>query len=249
MNSALHTSIDPSTWNDFVSRSPQGSVFSRTEFVEALGVDYELVMLVENRQPVLGAIVLLCEGQVVRAPFPLTMYHGVLCNGAFQTMPNHKRSKWLMDKITTLLSELEKRYARVSFCLHHQFEDVRPFQWFHYHEQHLGRFSIDVRYTGIIDLEKIADFEEFLAQVRTVRRQEYRKAVADGFVVEESDDIDLLDRLHRMTFERQGLVRDSGEEQLVRNISHAALDNGFGNLLVCCDKHGRPMVYTCESKY
>jgi hypothetical protein len=53
-----------------------------------------------------------------------------------------------------------------------------------------------------------------------------------------SRDIDTLDRLHGMTFERQGLGRTDGEIRLVRKITPAALDQGFGELLLCRNAAG-----------
>ncbi|MHB1327502.1 MAG: GNAT family N-acetyltransferase [Gemmatimonadales bacterium] len=76
-----------------------------------------------------------------------------------------------------------------------------------------------------------------MAGARTVRRQEYRKA-GSRFQVEVSQDLDLLDQLHGRTFERQGLVRSDHEQRQLRAIAGAALEHGFGELLVAFDTDG-----------
>jgi hypothetical protein len=235
---------DKSLWDAFVAASPQGNIFCHTVLLDALPDLYEAFVLMEDGRIVLGALILRRDSQVLKAPYPMTMYQGVLCCGEYQQMPFHRRSRWLLERMALFLAELDKRYSRLSFCLFHQFEDLRAFQWLHFHEPQLGMFRIDLRYTGILCLQGIADFETYLTQVRTVRRQEYRRALADGFTIESSSEIDLLNQLHAKTFERQGIVRGAEEERLLLSIAVAALDKGFGEMLICRDKLGNPASAT-----
>jgi hypothetical protein len=69
--------------------------------------------------------------------------------------------------------------------------DLRPFQWHNYHEPDKGQFKIDLRYTGILDLKKYSNFDEYLVSVRSVRRQEYKKA-SQTLKVQFSNDVELL---------------------------------------------------------
>jgi len=234
----VKTCTDKIQWDLFVSESQQGNVFCITAFLDTILDKYELIVLEDKGKILLGAIILRNDAEILKAPYPFTMYQGVLCYKEFQEMPFHKRSVWLLENLTCLLSQMEKKYNRISFCLPHTFADLRGFQWFHYHEPHCGMFKIDLRYTGILDLSYISDFEIYLTMVRSVRRQEYRKALKEGFSVEITNDIELLNRLHAMTFERQGIVRGDMEEQLLLNIAKAALEKGFGELLVCFDNKG-----------
>jgi hypothetical protein len=240
----FHICKEKTHWDSFVSTSPQGNIFCCTKFLDALLDEYELFTLTENGEIILGAVVMRRGDISLKAPYPLTMYQGALCSRKYDELPYHKRPRWLLEFLNLLFMELESRYKRISFSLFHTFDDIRPFQWFHYHEPALGTFSIVPRYTGILDLAGIHDFEKYLAQVRTVRRQEYNKALRDGFTVELTDDIELLNRLHGETFERQGISRSHEEERLVLNISKAALESSFGELLVCRDRYGIPASAT-----
>lgn len=235
---------DKNKWDTFVGESSQGNVFCCTDFLDALPVAYELITLTEYNKIVLGAIVLHCNSDVIKAPYPMTMYQGILCHSRLEELPSHKYSKWLQEHLTSLFVEIESRFPRISFCLFHQFNDLRPFQWFHFHEPNRGMFKIELKYTGILDLAEFSDFEAYLGAIRTVRRQEFRKALGDGFVIEVSDDIDMLNRLHRKTFERQGLVREREDERLLASIAGAALAKGFGELLVCRDRDGNAASMT-----
>jgi lipid II:glycine glycyltransferase (peptidoglycan interpeptide bridge formation enzyme) len=166
------------------------------------------------------------------------MYQGIIFDESARSMPLHRRAKWILDVTEFLLTEMEQRYDLISFCLHHAVEDLRSFQWFHYHEPERGQFKIELRYTGLLDLGSARDFDGYLSSIRTVRRQDYRRAESGGLAIEESEDIDTLSRLHRLTFERQGIDRGQEEERLLLAISKAALSKGFGQLLLCRNREG-----------
>jgi hypothetical protein len=61
---------------------------------------------------------------------------------------------------------MEQRYDRISFCLHYRVEDLRSFQWFYYHEPQHGQFRMDLRYTGLLDLSAVQNFDAYLSTIR-----------------------------------------------------------------------------------
>jgi lipid II:glycine glycyltransferase (peptidoglycan interpeptide bridge formation enzyme) len=97
-----------------------------------------------------------------------------------------------------------------------------------------------LNYTGILGLSKIESFDQVLVNARTVRRQEYKKCVKNGFTVEESDDINILNLLHNKTFERQGISRSESEVFLTTTLAEKSISKGFGRLLICRDEKGIP---------
>ena len=221
-------------WDSFVGQSPQANVFCQSFFLDALGVDYDLWLLMAEGGALAAGAVLLKDrtGAVLNAPHPLSMYHGLLMGSVFKSMPIHRRSKETLEVTAAFLAQLESRHERLSFCQHPGFDDLRGFSWFHYHEQERGMFRIDLRYTGLIDLTAHPDFEGYLSSIRPGRRNEYRKAVKNGLTAEASDDVDLLSRLYQLTFERQGLAKDAVEFSLLKSIASKAISNGSGELLV-----------------
>ena len=220
-------------WDAFVSQSPQGSVFCLSAFLNALLVEWEGIFITENGVPLMGAVLLMKEGKVLKAPYPFTIYQGVMLDGSFATMPHHRRSKLIPELEEFLLAHLSVRYEQLSFCMHHAFEDLRGFQWFNYHNNGGGQFSFDLRYTGLIDLKNYLTLDDYVACIRSVRRQEYRKGLNGNFTIETSNDVDCFDELHRKTFERQGIERSAQEALLFRSITRAMLESGMGELLFC----------------
>ena len=53
-----------------------------------------------------------------------------------------------------------------------------------------------------------------------------------------SDNIEILDDLHNLTFERQGLKRNDSKKFLAVNFSKIAIEKGFGRLMICNTKEG-----------
>ena len=232
-------------WNNFVDLSPQNNVFCSTPFLDSVGVEYELWFIEKNGQAILGAIVLLDDaGRPLSAPYSFTQFQGILFSNNRADVQPHHFVKNELRAIEFLLSNLESRYSKISFCLHPHYNDLRSFSWFHYHEPERGQFQIDINYTGWINLGESTDFENYLSKIRQTRRYEYRKALKEGMVVEVSHDVDTLMELYRLTFRRQGVELDSSELSLVRSISTAALSQEFGELQLCRDRHGSAISAT-----
>jgi hypothetical protein len=158
--------------------------------------------------------------------------------------PIHRRAKVGLELIGLLLDACVTRYQRFSFCLHHCFDDLRAFQWLNYHAGDDEKINIRVAYTGLIDLGKEASFDAYLATIRSVKRQEYRKASLLPVANEGLEGIDVLASLHRMTFERQDVVYDPKQEVLLRSIASSALRHSYGDLLVCRMPSGEPVAAT-----
>jgi hypothetical protein len=129
------------------------------------------------------------------------------------------------------IEQISERYKKFCFCQSWRLNDLRPYQWHKYHEPDKGQFSLDLRYTGILDLIKFISFDTYLSSVRACRRQEYKKA-SQTLKLKFSHDDSLLDTLYAKTFERQNLERASQDSALLRSICKHAIEGGYGKLSV-----------------
>jgi len=219
---------DDGEWDRFVASSPQGSVFTSSAFLQSLGEECERWLVRENGVPVLAAPILVRDGQTLPQPYAFTQYIGPMFSGAFEQQPSHRRVPLHLRLLEFLLLELVARYPAFSFSLHPALNDVRAFQWLHYHTPELGRMAINPVYTGRLALDATAELSAYLEKVRTVRRQEFRKVEGLGYTRQDGD-YATLDRLHELTFARQGLARSEREVRLLRSITNTALERGFGH--------------------
>lgn len=228
---------DMRLWDAFVAESPQGSVFCTAAFLAAGGQPFEVVGVREKGELLLGAVLIQNEEGLIN---PLSRYQGILFAPAVTAAPQHKVARKTLDLLTFLLAELGAQRDAVRLSLHPSITDLRALQWFHYHEPEKGQFELKLRYTGVLDIGTPPDAEAILAQARTVRRQECRRADKRGYTVEASEDLELLIALEKQTLARQEVTRSAAEEALERKVLQAALRHGFGSLLLCRDPEGAP---------
>lgn len=236
---------DSARWNEFVSTSPQGTVFCHTAYLDSLEARPELYVVEENGRIVLGAVILKNEqGQGIPAPFAFSLYQGVLFADDDLEIPVHRRVGERLVLVDFLLQELEKTQKMISFCLHPTFPDIRSFSWFHYHQKELGNFQVHVRYTGLIDWRLYPDFTAYLNAIRSSRRRDYKKTSTLGLTVEASDDLDTLERLYRLTFERQDITLEEKTIKQLRKLAQQAIQSGIGEMLFCKNKEGQVISAT-----
>ena len=225
-------------WDEFVRTSPQNNLFCSTYFLDAFHQNYDKYFVVKGELILLGVLIIKdSAGTPLNNPF---MYQGILFSKYIELLSSHKKIKITLDSIQFLLTELESIYGTISLSLHHSLIDLRGFQWHNYHNKKGLKPSLNLNYTGILGIDEIENFDQILANARTVRRQEYNKCIKNGFTVEESLDVDILNSLHAKIFERQGINRSDSEVLLANEFAKESLSKGFGRLLVCKDKQGIP---------
>ncbi len=222
---------DKRVWDAFISTSPQRSVFVYSNFLDSLQVHYDLVTCYEKGKVVAGAVLIYTNvGEPIGGMFPFTQYQGVLLADNTQKAA-HSQLSYEFKIVEYFIGQLTEHYKKSCFCQSWRFRDLRPFLWLNYHEPDKGQFKIDLRYTGILNLQKFKNFEDYLSSVRSVRRQEFKKS-SQVLKFQFSDDDSLLDALHAKTFERQNLERDSQDSSLVRSICKHSIAGGYGKMSV-----------------
>lgn len=226
-------------WDAFAATSPQRSAFILSPFLDSLGVDYDLVTCSDRNRIVAGVVILrTADGGTRDSVHLFTEYQGMLLANDLG-LQHHSRLTHGFKAVEYLLEQVIETYRGCCLCHSWRLEDIRPFQWVNYHEPAKGVFKIDLRYTASADLQQYDGFEKYLASIRSVRRQEYRKARSTlrwAF----STDENLLDLLHGKTLARQGIVRTAHESDLVRSIARRAFAGGYGKMI--CAMRGETPV-------
>lgn len=235
---------DPLEWDAFVRDSPHGSIFATTAFMDCLGFARQLYVLREEGRIIAGAPVFSGPHGAHVSPLPFTLYQGVMVAGDVCGLPSHSRIRRGLENVEAICGELTARHTPVSFCQHYNFEDMRGFQWFNYHKPEAGHFAVELRYTGVLELNRYPDFDSYLGQVRELRQREYRKAIRGGFSVVESRDAGVLMKLYQKTFDRQGVRIPEEEERIVPVLVEGILNRGIGEMLMCCTPAGEPVSAT-----
>lgn len=225
----LTISGDDAEWDGLVAASPQGTIFSQSRYLRALGTPFKCYLVRGAGGEVLAGVPVLetpdAQG-MLPAPFHYSPYQGIAFAASLGRLSRHKRTTAEYRLTEFIIQSLLGVYRNFSLSLSPQFKDLRPFLWHNYGEAGLPQFKIKHRYTALLDL---ADFqlEAYLMSIRTCRRQEYRKSPA---VIAETDNLPLFLELYRKTFARQEIIVTPDQLDLVRRITSAALSQGFGRL-------------------
>lgn len=227
----IHFKEGRQVWDAFVSTSPQRSIFVYSKFLDSLLVNYDLVTCHSKDKIVAGVVVIYAaSGSPGDTPFPFTQYQGILLADN-SSQAAHSQITHEFKIVEFFIAQLAKHYKTYCLCQSWRLRDLRPFQWHNYHESDKGLFHIDLRYTGILEINKYQDFDGYVSSVRTVRRQEFKKS-SQLLKLQISEDENILDDLHTKTFERQNLGKTHQESALIKSIFKNAIAGGYGKMSV-----------------
>ncbi len=228
MNLTITASASGEWWETLVKTSPQGEIFNSQWFIDALKINYTLYRVADKAGRILAGFCILEDAAelMLPAPYPFTPYQGILFTKDVSDMPTHKKNGIEFQLTQFIIDWLRGRYKNFSMSFSPNFIDLRPFNWYAYDEFSATKFSVNVRYTAYLDLIDFS-LDEYLSEIRSVRRQEYRKNIALTY---QDDHIDSFLENYKNTFSRQGIALAETDLCLVESITRAALDNHAGML-------------------
>ncbi len=220
---------DYGRWDELVEASPQGSIFSKSEFLLSLQRPFRLYLVLERQQP-LALLAAVEDGsgrQLVQSAF--TPYQGILFVDDAKALARQRvAEQFRLSEF--LIAALVARYESVSMAMSCHLDDIRPFLWHNYHHPQLGQFSCQPRYTAILDLDTV-EAASYAAQMRACRRQELKKGAACS--IDRQADLDQFIDLYIRTFARQEITVPPATVALVRSIASRAIGGGYGQLCSC----------------
>jgi len=223
----LQTCTDMVAWDTLVDGSQQGHVFSKSVFLQSLGLPFTCYVVASPQGELLAGAAIVEDGhRMAKAPFAFTPHQGILFAHSVAQQASQKRLTTEFRITEFFINALLEVYPNFSMALSPFFKDLRPFLWHNHGQEDQPKFAIKHRYTGHVNLYNF-DPSEFLTAVRSVRRQEYKKSQVK---IQTSTDLPLFLNLYQQTFERQGLAIDVSTLALVQRICSQAIEAGIGYL-------------------
>jgi len=216
-------------WDRLVDLSPQGCIFCRSWWLEAVCPDgFEVLLVRKGGEVVAGMVLPYARRFIWRgvAMPPLTQTLGVL-------LAPQEASKYVtrLSNEMGALRALVAAIPRVDFFrvnMHYTFTNWLPFHWAGYRQT--------TRYTYV--LEDLSDLDAVLASMESHQRSKLRKARRSGIRVEETDELEPLLEMIRRTFARQGR-RPPHSEDLLRRLDAACARHRARTVLVSRDEQDR----------
>lgn len=213
-------------YDELVLRSPQGSIFALSWWLEAVAPGRWRVNAVEGQGELVAAWPTVVRTGIwgdMHTGAPLTPYLGPLLTPGEGA---HRRSNEI-EQVERLLQRIG-RFAHLEAACNPTFDYWTPLHW--------HGFGQTTHYTW--RLPPVSDTEEAFAGLRENVRREIRKARKTGLVVEEGS-LDEYLLVHEQTATRQGRLEAArANRALIERIDEAAAARGARTILLARDPGG-----------
>lgn len=185
-------------WDKLQELSSQGSLYSKTIWLEAIAKAYKLKYCVygcyKKNQLVGGVGLFYIEKWKKKVAFspPLTPYTGMVISE--ETGKNAKILSRNMRVAEQLIPVLEKDFDYIKLVHHWGLKDIRPFTW--------GGWASSVHYSYLIPL---ANLDGLYASLDKRDRKPIKTAESMGFTCRRDTDYEDFHRLFALTFIKQNM--------------------------------------------
>jgi len=221
--------LSPKDWDSFVEQSPQGSLFCKSWWLQAVcPKNLEVLVLYKGDRIVAGMPMVSIRKfgyEKISMPY-LTKILGVLLEP-----PTSQKYTIILSNEMRILKELVKAippFDNFTINFHYSFNNWLPFFWAGYSQTTYYSYVIP----DLGDTDKV--WENFSGTTRT----EIRKAEKTGIQVEESDNIEEFIRINTLTFSRQSLSPPY-PDNLVRAMDNICRRQNACKILLGRDLQGR----------
>jgi len=179
-------------WERFIDKSPQQSIYVRTWYLDALDIQYKILVAVE-KDSIKGGIIL-TKNELKLYGNPLFVKYLGICFDAFDgsayTIETNNR------KVLKAIIPHIQKYRTFDYTFHQSFRNHLSFYW--------GGFHQATQYTYLMPLAERSP-EEILGNVNSRMRNKIKKAIADSNLTLDHDvDFDSFYAVNEKTFLRQG---------------------------------------------
>jgi len=213
----MHASDALDEWDKFVDESPQGCLFCRSWWLQAVSPhEFEILTLRKGGRIVAGMpmVVSRAFGQRI-----IYMPHFTQALGVLLAPPTKQSYAANLSAEMQVLKELVAaipRFACFNICFHYNFTNWLPFYWSGYQQT--------TRYTYV--LHDLTDLSKVFSGFAHSKRKNIKKAEMLVTVHKDLSAKDFYDH-HEMTLQKQG-ARISYSSELFRRIHDAALTRRAG---------------------
>ena len=217
-------------WDALVSRSPHGTVFHYSWWLEATGKEFKILGCWDKDGSLVGGIPLPFKKRVgftlYHSP-PLTPYLGPIFDLTAAETTVERLS--VMRSCGEQLARAIQGFDSLSYLAGAAAPDLQGFLW--------AGFRADLTYTFRIEAGTTTD--NAFQQIARTHRQKLKKHAQ--CIVETGDDVSALSMFSNQTFERQGIVRPFTDNYL-RGLWREVSKRGRGILYTARDLDGQSVA-------
>jgi hypothetical protein len=226
----LLQSTEFANWDELVRKSPHGTIFHNSWWLEATGWAFEILVCRDEDGQIVAGIPLprkIRAGLTLFHSPILTPYLGPIFDLSRGECPREKLS--LMRSLGESLARAIGGYDSLVYGIGASAPDLQGFLW--------AGFNVYLAYT--FRLEVNGTLDRVLSGATSARRRDLNMAQTRQIVIQSDNGIDSLIELNRQTFARQRLPMPYSESQL-RRLWVAAQSHGQGKIYIASDARGVP---------
>jgi hypothetical protein len=188
---------DNNNWNSQIEKSAQYSLFCSTLFLDGLKTQFEKYFVYDDKELVMAFCIAIFNEKNKKL-----FYKDFHYNQSFYFFKNFNKERSLINyqlKITTFfLDFILKNFKKIRLSLHYSIKDIRSFLFYNFNNN--KNFKIELKYTFIINLLQYKDFTDYLNNIRTSRRQDYKYFSQDQYEILYTNNLDDFINLYKKKF-------------------------------------------------
>lgn len=236
--------LDMKLYDNFVDASPQGSLFHKSWWLDAVAPDNYQIVYIKEKDNILAAWPLVLKKKLgismILLP-PLTPALGIMfaphCKGKYAENLSEE------IRLTTKLIDLLPSYSYFHQHFHREFTNWLPLYW--------ANFRETTRYTYII--EELGKLDLVWENIRTNTKRKNFKASKHGIKVVTNLGLEKFLKINELTYNRQGLPVPYSKEYL-RRIDGACEKHNARKIFFAVDDHNQVhgvvyLVYDNKTAY
>ena len=204
---------DYEEWNTFVETSPQGTVFSNSDYLKNVTDQLSIYWIKKGNEVKAGLCIIKDGSRCILDD--LVIYNGLLFKSfTKQKEVNARLEQFQITKF--VIDEFLNSFEYVRLSLSPNFEDIRPFLWFNYGDLNKEKYSIEVRYTSYLEISSFANNRANIIYegMETNRQQNIKLAEKSGAYVLEENKVDLFLKFYKKLMERAN--NEVNQDKLIR---------------------------------
>jgi hypothetical protein len=210
-------------WNEFVESSPQGTIFSNSEYLLHTGRKFILFYVLRGDVVKAGVSLVLSDDEQSTEIDDLVIYNGIM-------FVNDKRQKQVSAiferfEITEfIINELDKKFKKIAMAMSPHFEDARPFLWHNYHSQDLSeKFSYELKYTSYLNIAELKgnindSDSDMYRNMERLRQRRIRESRIDNSITVREFDPELFIEFYKQMIIMQNIDVSFNKLNQIRNL-------------------------------
>jgi hypothetical protein len=188
-------------WNDFVDESPEGSIYGKSWYLEALQVRFKILVVANGNEIFAGIVLTKNEIGVYSNPL-LCKYLGIFFK---QIEGSHQKVESKKMELARQIIEKIKHIRTFDYTFHPNFINWLPFYWAGYKQT--TKYSYRLKYYLIKDIKK---------QFTSKLRNEIKRIEKNNFKIDSKNYFNSYFDIIDSTFKKQGGKSPFSEKDLLQ---------------------------------